>query len=163
MPIGGRLLLEVLWYIFQILTCQYITIQYSYYPYKHVVVNLFSMLRCIDFLLETYQTIVVIEYQTKLTTIPGLSQWHHWHQDIVRVSVTMNIWCDKFMMPSSKGNIFHVTGPLWEESPVNSPHKGQWRGALMLSLICTWTNGWVNNRGTGDFRRHRPHYNFTVM
>ena len=25
-------------------------------------------------------------------------------------------------------------------SPVNSPHKGQWHGALMLSLICTWTN-----------------------
>ena len=24
-------------------------------------------------------------------------------------------------------------------SPVNSPHKGQWRGALMF-LICTWTN-----------------------
>ena len=22
------------------------------------------------------------------------------------------------------------------QSPVNSPHKGQWRGALMLSLIC---------------------------
>ena len=23
-------------------------------------------------------------------------------------------------------------------SPVNSPHKGQWRGALMFSLICVW-------------------------
>ena len=23
---------------------------------------------------------------------------------------------------------------------VNSPHKGQWRGALMISLICVWTN-----------------------
>ena len=26
-------------------------------------------------------------------------------------------------------------------SPVNSPHEGQWRGALMLSLICAWTAG----------------------
>ena len=26
--------------------------------------------------------------------------------------------------------------------PVNSPHKGQWRGALMFSLICLWTWGW---------------------
>ena len=34
-------------------------------------------------------------------------------------------------------------------SPVNSPHKGQW--ALMFSLICAWINGWVNNRGAGDF------------
>ena len=25
-------------------------------------------------------------------------------------------------------------------SPVNSPHKGQWRGALMFSLICVWRN-----------------------
>ena len=38
-------------------------------------------------------------------------------------------------------------------SPVNSPHKGQWRGALMFSLICLWINGWVNNREAGDLRR----------
>ena len=31
-------------------------------------------------------------------------------------------------------------------SPVNSPGKGQWRGAFMFSLICAWLNGWVNNR-----------------
>ena len=30
-------------------------------------------------------------------------------------------------------------------SPVNSPHKKQWRGVLMFSLICVWINGWVNN------------------
>ena len=30
--------------------------------------------------------------------------------------------------------------------PVNSLHKGQWRGALMFSSICAWINGWVNNR-----------------
>ena len=28
-------------------------------------------------------------------------------------------------------------------SPVNSPHKGQWRGALMFSLICVWIKDWV--------------------
>ena len=48
-------------------------------------------------------------------------------------------------------------------SPVNFPHKGLWRGALMFSLICTWVNGWVNNRGAGDLRRHRAHYDVTVM
>ena len=48
-------------------------------------------------------------------------------------------------------------------SPVNSRHKGQWRGALMFSLICTWINGWVNNRETGDLRRYRAHYDVTVM
>ena len=48
-------------------------------------------------------------------------------------------------------------------SPVNSPHKGQWRGALMFSLICTWINGCVNNCETGGLRRHRAHYDVTVM
>ena len=47
--------------------------------------------------------------------------------------------------------------------PVNSPHKGQWRGALMFSLLCGWINGWVNNREAGDLRRHRAHYDVTVM
>ena len=48
-------------------------------------------------------------------------------------------------------------------SPVNSPHKGQWRGALMFSLICVWINGWVNNREAGDLRRYRTHYDVIVM
>ena len=48
-------------------------------------------------------------------------------------------------------------------SPVNSPHKGQWRGALMFSLICVWINGWVNNRKAGDLRRYRAHYEVIVM
>ena len=47
--------------------------------------------------------------------------------------------------------------------PVNSPHKGQWRGTMMFSLICTWINGWVNNRKADDLRRHRAHYDVTVM
>ena len=48
-------------------------------------------------------------------------------------------------------------------SPVNSPHKGQWRGALMFTLICARINGWVNNREAGDLRRHRAHFDVIVM
>ena len=48
-------------------------------------------------------------------------------------------------------------------SPVNSPHKDQWRGALMFSLICVWINSWVNNREAGDLRLYRAHYDVTVM
>ena len=54
-----------------------------------------------------------------------------------------------------------VRGIHW--SPVNSPHKGQWRGALMYSFICTWTNGWANNRDASDLRCHHTHYDVTVM
>ena len=85
------------------------------------------------------------------------------------------------MMTSLKGNIFRVTGHLCGEftgkhlprnwpfvqgihrSPVNSPHKGQRRGALMFSLICVSINGWVNNREAGDLRRYHAHYDVTVM
>ena len=48
-------------------------------------------------------------------------------------------------------------------SPVNSPHKGQWRGALMFSFICARISGWVNNGKAVDLRRHRVHYDVTVM
>ena len=45
----------------------------------------------------------------------------------------------------------------------NSPHKGQWRWALMFSLICAWINDWINNREAGDLKRHRAHYDVIVM
>ena len=48
-------------------------------------------------------------------------------------------------------------------SPVNSPHKGQWRGALMLPLVCVWINGWANNHKASDLRRYRAHSDVTVM
>ena len=48
-------------------------------------------------------------------------------------------------------------------SPVNSSHKGQWCGALMLSLICAWTDSWENNGDVGDIRRHHAHYDVIVI
>ena len=50
-----------------------------------------------------------------------------------------------------------------DRSPANSPQKGQWRGALMFSLICVWINDWVNNREAGDLRHYRAHYDVIVM
>ena len=47
--------------------------------------------------------------------------------------------------------------------PVNSQHIGQWPGALMFSSIFAWIDGWVNNREAGNLRRHRAHYDVTVM
>ena len=48
-------------------------------------------------------------------------------------------------------------------SPVNSPHKGQWRGALMFSLVWAGMIAWVNNREAGDLRGHRAHYDVILM
>ena len=50
-----------------------------------------------------------------------------------------------------------------DRSPLNSTQKGQWRGALMFSLIYAWINAWLNNREAGGFRRHRAYYDVTVM
>ena len=60
-----------------------------------------------------------------------------------------DLLCTFSMLTPSNGNIFRVTG--------------QWRGALMFSLICVWINGWVNNREAGDLRRHRGHCDVSVM
>ena len=55
-----------------------------------------------------------------------------------------------FMKTSSNGHIY-------------SPHKGQWRGVLMFSLVCAWINCWVNNDEAGDLRRYRGYYDVSVM
>ena len=82
---------------------------------------------------------------SQVTLITGLHHPHEpwWRHQMETFSALLAIWA---------GN-----------SPVNSPHKGQWRGALIFSLICAWINGWVNNREAGDLRRHRAHYDVTVM
>ena len=69
------------------------------------------------------------------------------------------------MMTSSNGNISSLLAICAGNSPVPViyPHKGQWRGAFMFSLICVWTNGWDNNREAGDLRRYRAHYDVIVM
>ena len=88
------------------------------------------------------------------------------------------------IITSSNGNIFRVTGSLCVVvvvvavvvvvvvvggrgdpplTPLDSLYKGQWRGALMFSLICAWTKGRASNHGAGDLRRHRAHCDITVM
>ena len=53
--------------------------------------------------------------------------------------------------------------PGIHRSPLNSPHKGQCRGAMVFSLILGWTNGWVNNREAGDLRHNCANYDVIVM
>ena len=48
----------------------------------------------------------------------------HTHDDVVKWKHFLHYWS-------------FVRGIHW--SPVNSPHKGQWRQPLMFSFICAWT------------------------
>ena len=67
-----------------------------------------------------------------------------------------------FMMTSSNGNIFRVTGHLCGEftGPRWSPHTKASDAELWCFLKI---NGWVNNRKAGDLRRNRAHYDVIVM
>ena len=80
------------------------------------------------------------------TTTSGVL-WN-WHDDVIKWKHFPRYW------PFVRG--IHL-------SPVNSPHKGQWRGALMFSLIFAWMNGWVNTREAGDLRCYHAHYDVLVM
>ena len=55
----------------------------------------------------------------------------------------ISLWCFQ---------ISHDDVIKWNDFPIywpfvrgihRSPHKGQWRGALMFSLICAWINGYT--------------------
>ena len=48
-----------------------------------------------------------------------------------------------------------VTGEFPAQRPVTQ--------SFDVSLICAWINGWVNSGEAGDLRRHRAHYDITVM
>ena len=66
------------------------------------------------------------------------------HDDIIKRKHFLHYW-----------HYFVQEIPCWA---VNSPHKGQWRVALMFSLICAWTNGCANNQDTNDLQHHCVYY-----
>ena len=89
-------------------------------------------------------------YNPRLCWVVG-AEWLWWcmmHDDVIKWKHFPRSW------PFMRG--IHL-------SPVNSPHKGQWRGAVLFYLICVWINDWVNNHDAGDLRRHRAHHDVTVM
>ena len=110
------------------------------------------------FLIETAPSTRNTEYNISfgrlwkhiLSTCAGHKHWREQrqHDDVIKWKHFPRYW------PFVRG----IHG-----STVNSPHKGQWRGALMFSLICVWINGWVNNREAGDLRRSRAHYDIRVQ
>ena len=91
--------------------------------------------------------------------IPILVRQHLYTETVPRWLITLSSPWWRHPMET-----FSALLAIWAgNSPVNSPHKIQWRGALMFSLICAWIRGWVNDREAGDLRRHRAHYDVTVM
>ena len=117
-------------------------------------------------------TFIIIFCGAVIGFIPG----HVWgFLRFITSKGTVNIipplcWCDRFCV-----TFMWLRAILWRyqmetfsallaicagNSPVPAEfaHKGQRRGALMFSWICTRINGLVNNREAGELRRHRAHY-----
>ena len=100
-------------------------------------------------------------------------QWVHVHVNVTTSQTTWNstlFFQQNYLMWNHddviKWKHFPRNWPFVREihrSPVNFPHKGQWRGALMFSLMYAWINDWVNNREAGDLRLQHGHYDVIVM
>ena len=120
-------------------------------------------------LFSTWLRVVIIQ-----TCVHTVQVWHfrpEWDKRfwIVRpdpVPISTLLAGVSWFWKTSNGNIFPHYWPFvrgihrWR---VDSPHKCQWCGALMFPLICAWTNGWANNWDAGDLRRHRTHYDVTLV
>ena len=70
-----------------------------------------------------------------------------------------------YMITSSNGNSFRATGHLCGEFIGHrwNPRTKASDAELWCFFICVRMNGWVNNRETGNLRRHRAHYDVTAM
>ena len=74
-------------------------------------------------------------------------------------------WRDTIHDDIIKWKHFCFTFPLWGEStwyrwiPLTKASDAE----FLYSFTCVWTNGWENNRNDGYLRRHRAHYDVTVM
>ena len=86
-------------------------------------------------------TFWVIALTTQHTT--GGGRLRHKHHDVIKWNQFPRYW------PFVRG----IHRPR-----VDSLHTGQWRGALVFSLICAWKKSWACNWEAGVLRRNRPHY-----
>ena len=94
---------------------------------------------------------------------PHNSRWRYfseipWLYHIITF-ITFNNVCRFVITMNDRGGVVHIDVIRWghlprywpfvrdiHRSPVDTPHKGQWRGTLMFSIICDWAKVWANNR-----------------
>ena len=107
------------------------------------------LIQTLDLLNRSYDELVHSKVNILVVTTQKFDETSQkYHDDVIKWNYFLRYW------PFVRG--IH-------RSTVNSPHKGQWSGALMFSLVCARMNGWVNNREAGDFRRHGAHFDVIVI
>ena len=74
-----------------------------------------------------------------------------------------NLFQDDFIKRKHYPRYWPFVRRIHRSQAIPRTKKGQWRGALMFSLICVWINSWIHNREAGDLRYHRTHCHVRVM
>ena len=116
----------------------------------------------------------VRHFGTFLTLVTNINSllWDRWYCSFRWRTYPENVsvpWVKtQSRMMSSNGNIFRVTGPIQGESirgihrsPVESPHKGQWRGALCFLRFAPEQT--VEQTMETQVRRQHADYGVTVI
>ena len=88
---------------------------------------------------------------------PGLPGWYS-------SFVITSVLC--YIMTTSNGNIFLVTGPLCRKFTGHlwiPRTKVSGVGLWYFLWSAPWINGWVNNHEAGDLKRYHAHYDVIVM
>ena len=106
-----------------------------------------------------YQNWWAVEIERTGSSCHNKAQFHQCHDDVIKWRHFPRYW--PFVRGIHRSTV-NPPPPPPPPAPTHPP-KDQWRGALWFSLICAWTNAWANNRGVGDLRRHRAHYDITLM
>ena len=141
-----------------------------------------------DFIFHVYFKTVfkqnVRNFVTKSGKLSMVGRFIAW--EFVRTAKTLLYWWFKWLIPTRiyKHVIIDIESLLENDDVIKWKHlRRYWHFVLgtspvtcefpsqkasdaelwFFSLICTWTNGWVNSRDAGDLRRHRAHYDVTVM
>ena len=102
---------------------------------------------------------IFVSQPCKLLLASGINEWYLPHMCISRTDLHDTWW-------RHQKETFSVILALMRgihRSPVDSPHNGQWRRALVFSLICTLTKGSANNREADHLKRHHAHHDVTAM
>ena len=129
-----------------------------------LIIQMNVCIGCIFHLGSSKSTVLTHSHTAQhLTTglMPTLGGWNWIHTHPSQTNIVVTLHDDVIKWKHFPRYWPFVRGI--HRSPVNSPHKGQWRGALIFSLIRVGINGWVYNGEAGDLKCYRAHYDVTVM
>ena len=103
----------------------------------------------------TYGVTTMAKHPATCICIPQYSLFSLFISNICEIGLSLRWLCiclyscvtyDIYMVTSSNGTFSALLAFVRgiHRSPVNSPHKGQWRGALVFYLICALMNSWLD-------------------